>query len=78
LCKGVEVVGKIVVDFRGIDLRQFKPKTIKGKLYYRLQFTYVIQLESETGVMQVKALCGGKQVGSTSFDFKKLEGHSSD
>ena len=68
-------MASIVLDLSDVNFDQFESKVVGQELVYYLQYTYVIELSPKAGILQVKAMFGGKAIGHTRLKIDDLEGH---
>jgi len=62
-------VGELICNFRACDLKAFKKRKVDGELISLLPFTLQVHLGDKTGVLTVKALGQGKEIGSCEIKF---------
>ena len=63
------MIGELVCDFGSCDLNRFAKRTIDGKLTWCLRYGVQVRLGDKAGVLTVKAVSKGKDIGSTRIKF---------
>jgi len=68
---GVDMVGKMHLNFSTQDLRLFKHKKIDGITHWRLEYDLLIFLAPSDGLLSVCAITkGNKEVGATTLVYE--------
>ena len=73
LRKGVEQVGKIAVDFSGVNLPGFSVRTVDGLRVWSIKFSLGVSLGHEEGLLRVRALINGRELANADFKFDDIE-----
>ena len=74
---GFEFIGAVDYDFEDLDMSLCPTKIIDGRRTYYISYNVEILLGDKRGMLVVKVVSKGEEIGNATLDFNRLENMSS-